>query len=168
MKTSVAVSVTALGVLIASLAGAQGGGRRTLTGILTAQSDANDQVEITIVLSPLGRPIFQYETSSGEREQEIAEVGQVIRFVPPGGGVKTLEVTALEVARGRIYWQLAISFEKAGTVLTQQFGKETVTLVARGNAYDATFESVTATHLSDLELSVGGNPDVTVYRGTLR
>ena len=146
----------------------EGQARRDLTGVLVADGDADDKIELTITLSPQHRPIYRYESSSGMREVELTEVGQIIRFVPRGGGVQTLEVTALEASRARVHWVLATSFEKSGAVLTQSYGKESATLTANGTGYDATFQILSSTHLSDLDLSVGDDPAVTVYRGVLR
>jgi len=143
--------------------------RQSLTGVLTAAGDPSDQVELTIVLSAQNRPIFQYQSSSsGLREVELTEVGQVVQWVPPGGGVRTVEVAALQATNARVQWVIATSFEKSGAVLTQSFGKETITLTAATGGYDAEVQIISATRLSDLDLSVGGNPDVTVYRGVLR
>ena len=155
-----------LGVACAITLGGQAA--RDLTGVLTSDSDANDQMELTITLSAQNRPIYRYESTSGMREVELTDVGQTIRFVPRGGGVRTLEVAALEASKTRIHWVLATSFEKSGMVLTQSYGKESATLIANGSGFDATFQIVNSTRLSDLDLAVGGDADVTVYRGVLR
>lgn len=164
MRTiSLAVAVA----LVCSTAVASQDGR-TLTGVLTNTDDPDDQIELTIHLSGQYRPIYRYEGRSGPRAVELTEVGQVVQFVPSGGGVQTIEVAALEASRARIHWVVNTSFEKSGMVLTQSYGREAATLVAAGAGYDATFQIVTTTRLSDLDLSVGGNPDVTVYKGVLR
>lgn len=149
--------------------GMQAQGRRAWQGVVVSDENPEDKVEIAIELSAAYRPFFQYETRSGPREVEITQVGQVIQFVPPDGGVRTVRVEELQASRARVHVVLASRFEQtSGGVLEQSWTKTTQTLVGEGDAYRATFQVASGTRLSDLDNVVGGDVETTVYRGVLR
>jgi hypothetical protein len=142
---------------------------RIFQGVVVADDDPSDRTEIFVVLSAAYRPILQLETSSGTREAEVESVGQTFQFVPPGGGVRTMRVEALDASPDRVHVAISSTFEQAsGGILEQSWYRTLQTLVREGDAFHATFENASGTRLSDLDLAVGGDVQTKIYRGILR
>jgi hypothetical protein len=138
-------------------------------GVVVAEDDPSDSTEIVVVLSAAYRPILEIEARSGTREEEVEFVGQTFQFVPPGGGVRTMRVEALEASRDRVHIEISSRFERASSGILQQSWTRTIqTLVRQGDAFQATFQNASGTRLSDLDLAVGGDVQTKVYRGILR
>ena len=156
-------------VVLCGVSAAAAQDRRVWQGVVVSDKDPADQTEIAIELSATYHPIVQYETSTGSREAVLASAGEVLQFVPPGGGVRTIRVDTLQVSRDRVYLVLSERFERSsGGLLEQSWGRTTQTLVREGDAFRATLENASGTRLSDLDLAVGGDVERNVYRGLLR
>ena len=170
MRITPHIPFTALAFAVAL--GAQALGAQTAQiwqGVMVAEDDPDDRAEIFIVLSSAFHPILQLETSSGTREAEVEGAGQTFQFVPPGGGVRTMQVEALEASRDRVHVEISERFERAsGGILEQSWSRTIQTLVRDGDAFRATFQNASGTRLSDLDLAVGGDVQMKVYRGILR
>lgn len=82
--------------------------------------ESGDELPAVFKIAGSGNPIYEYQTGSGNREVELTFTGQVVRFVPPGGGVITAEVDSLSVSPDQINFSMAISEEKTSQdTLTQ-------------------------------------------------
>jgi hypothetical protein len=90
----------------------------TWTG--TSNCDDGDNLEMIFKFADSGNPIYEYQTKSGLRSVELTEVGQLIRFVPPGGGVTSITVDSLDVSSDRASHVMSFSTESSGgETLTQ-------------------------------------------------
>jgi hypothetical protein len=91
-----------------------GGGASLMAGtwIGTINCEPGGSTQAVFRVSDNGNPIYDYQTRSGAREAELTFVGQVVRFVPPEGGVADVRVDALSVAPDRISYTLSISEER--------------------------------------------------------
>ncbi len=78
--------------------------------------------EVSFEFSPRGLLIFSYVNNQGlVRQVELSEVGQIVQFVPAGGGVLTLEVTHLQSGPGSLVLATRGSFERTDNgYLTQE------------------------------------------------
>jgi hypothetical protein len=142
--------------------------RLTWQGVVVSDKDPENKSEIQVVLSSAYRPLYEYETSTGTREVELTTVGQMLRFVPPGGGVKTVRVEELQASPQRVRLALSIKFERSsGGVLEQSWAKTAQTLVKEGTGFRITIEYASGTRLSDRDTFVGPNTETEVYRGLL-
>jgi hypothetical protein len=86
-------------------------------------SGDGDSFEIDVTFSREGNLIFSYTNKNGNTASvEITSVGQQIRYVPPGGGVKTHVVDALSRRTDRLALTIRTSFERTSSgYLDQQF-----------------------------------------------
>lgn len=133
-------------------------------------SEGTDGNEVEFRISSRGFPLYQYSTKTdGDREVEITHVGQVVQYVPPGGGVKTVEATELEVLEQRISMTLEAMYEgTSGGVLEQTRSRTVTVLERRADQLLVTITVTTSSVVSDPDLSVGGEPITTTYRGVFR
>lgn len=90
------------------------GGKSSMTGTWSGNINCQPggSVQAVYRVSGNGYPIYDYQTKSGAREAELNSTGQVVRFVPPGGGVADVRVDSLSVAPDRISYTLSISEER--------------------------------------------------------
>ena len=169
IRSTTHVAATLALVLLAGITAATAQGARIFQGVVVADDDPSDRTEIFVVLSPAYRPVLQLDTSSGTREAEVEFVGQTFQFVPPGGGVRTMRIEAIEASPDRVHVAISSTFEQAsGGILEQSWYRTLQTLVREGEAFHATFENASGTRLSDLDLAVGGDVQTKTYRGLLR
>lgn len=100
-----------------------GSGSGTLAGTTwsgTSNCDDGDKLQMVFKFAESGNPIYEYQTKSGLRSVELSEVGQLIRFVPPGGGVTSITVDSLDVSSDRVSHTMSFSTESSsGETLTQ-------------------------------------------------
>lgn len=90
----------------------------TWTG--TSNCDDGDNLEMIFKFADSGNPIYEYQTKSGLRSVELTEAGQLIRFIPPGGGVTSITVDSLDVSSDRASHVMSFSTESSsGETLTQ-------------------------------------------------
>ena len=82
------------------------------TWIGTINCEPGGSTQAIYRVSDNGNPIYDYQTKSGAREAELTVTGQVVRFVPPEGGVADVRVDALSVAPEQISYTLTISEER--------------------------------------------------------
>jgi hypothetical protein len=91
-----------------------GGGKTSMAGTWngTINCEPGGSTEAVYKVSASGNPIYEYQTKSGARQEELTSTGQVVRFVPPGGGVANVQVSSLSVGSDQISYGLNISEER--------------------------------------------------------
>jgi hypothetical protein len=97
-----------------------------LTGTWQGAGTLGGEVtEIAVGFSEEGFWLFTYEDNRGNvRTVQLDEPGQV-RFVPPGGGVKTVRILSVDKRPGGLSYVLETSFERtSGGILDQQYASE--------------------------------------------
>jgi hypothetical protein len=135
----------------------------------TVKCDTGEELPAVFKVSESGNPVYEYQTKSGAREAELTAEGQTFRFVPPGGGVTSVEVNSLSVSPERIGYSMSISSERSGGGTLEQSGATTVTEAARaGAALDVKLTIQSRSTLSQPGIVVPGEGSTTVCRGTLR
>jgi hypothetical protein len=116
-----------------------------------------------------GNPIYEYQTKSGLRSVELTEPGQLIRFVPPGGGVTSITVDSLDVSSDRASHVMSFSTERSGgETLTQsrsRVGTETA-ISDEQLEVETTIRSQSVS--SQPGIMVPGDEHVVVCRGKLK
>src|SRR5688572_32822289 len=80
----------------------------------TVSCDNGNQMDASYKIASSGNPVYEYQSKSGPREVELSEPGQVVRFVPPGGGVTTVTVDSISTSPERITYSLSVSEESSG------------------------------------------------------
>ena len=116
-----------------------------------------------------GNPIYEYQTRGGLRSVELTEAGQLIRFVPPGGGVTSITVESLDVSNDRASHVMSFSTESSsGETLTQsrsRVGTET-TIIEGELQVETTIRSQSVS--SQPGIVAPGDEHVIVCRGKLK
>ena len=111
MTTKLLVGVTAtlyllMMVVTVGAADLTGGWKGTL-----ASSDGS-QAEVQVDFSPQGFPLYSYTNNKGvARQVELSHVGQMVEYVPRGGGVQRMVVKTFETGpcEPRLYGSAARS-----------------------------------------------------------
>ncbi|MCC2641133.1 MAG: exported protein of unknown function [Nitrospira sp.] len=138
------------------------------TGMLTGADGS--QAEVQIDFSPQGFPLYSYTTNKGvERQVKLSHVGQILEYVPPGGGVQRMVVKSLEKGQGRLSVGIAGSFERASQGYMDQ--RQEVALFEyqlTANGLNMRVTTRSASHFGDKEMIVGGDPDSAVAEGLLQ
>ncbi len=152
--------------------GKSSSGSGTLAGTTwsgTSNCDDGDKLEMVFKFAESGNPIYEYQTKSGLRSVELAEVGQLIRFVPPGGGVTSATVDSLAVSSDRVSHTMSFSTESSsGETLTQSRSRVgTETAIADGELQvETTIRSQSVS--SQPGIVAPGDEHVIVCRGKLK
>jgi hypothetical protein len=164
------VFVWAVTMPLACAPGASGQTTEVWRGAVSSPGPDAESIDIEVRLAAGGNPVFAYDTRQGPQEVELTERGQMVRFVPPGGGVRTITVSEIDASQTQLRLSLDMTFEKtAGGVLEQTRGTSTTILVRDGDTIQATIVVQSGTRLSDSELAVGGGePKAVTYSGVLR
>ena len=135
----------------------------------TLKCDTGEELPAVFKVSESGNPVYEYQTKSGAREAELTAEGQTFRFVPPGGGVTSVEVNSLSVAPERISYSMSISSERSGGGTLEQSGATTATeATLSGAALDVKLTVQSRSTLSQPGIVVPGESSTTVCRGPLR
>jgi hypothetical protein len=81
--------------------------------------DGNDR-SVIFKFADTGNPIYEYRTGSGLQAVELTSPRQTLRFVPSGGGVRTIVMDSLSVSSDRVSHTMSISDERsAGDTMLQ-------------------------------------------------
>jgi hypothetical protein len=134
------------------------------TGIL-----GGEEIELTVTFSPAGHLLFNYEDNRGNvRTVELSEAGHV-RFVPPGGGVKTMSVVSVNKRPGGISYVLETSFERtSGGLLDQQYISEQYAFELTREGLAVRRVSREASYIGDKSGPLGGPKDEQVLETLLK
>ncbi|HEX3282339.1 MAG TPA: hypothetical protein VHR36_13975 [Pyrinomonadaceae bacterium] len=149
-----------------------GSGSGTLAGTTwsgTSNCDDGDKLQMVFKFAESGNPIYEYQTKSGLRSVELSEVGQLIRFVPPGGGVTSATVDSLDVSSDRVSHTMSFSTESSsGETLTQSRSRVgTETSIADGELQvETTIRSQSVS--SQPGIVAPGDEHVIVCKGRLK
>jgi hypothetical protein len=137
-------------------------------GQLTGADGSTSDVQIDF--SPQGFPLYSYTNNRGlTRQAELSHIGQLIEYVPAGGGVQRVIVKAIEKGPGRLSVGIASSFERASNGYLDQRQEAALieyALVPEGLQMRVTVES--ASHFGDKHGMVGSDPDAAVAEGLLQ
>jgi hypothetical protein len=162
LSAAAAIAIlSASAVLAADLSG-------SWKGMLTASDGSSSDVQVDF--GPQGYPIYTYTNNRGlTRQVELARIGQLVEYVPPGGGVQRVTVKTLEKGPGRLSVGISGSFERASSGYLDQRREAALfeyALVSGGLRMRVTMES--ASHFGDRDGMVGGNPNAVVAEGLLQ
>ncbi len=161
---SAAVAIFLSGVSALPAAELIGSWQGQLTGADGSTSD------VQIDFSPKGFPLYSYTNNRGlTRQAELSHIGQMIEYVPAGGGVQRVVVQSLEKGPGRLSIGIASSFERASSGYLDQRQEAALieyALVPEGLQMRVTVES--AAHFGDKHGMVGSAPDAAVAEGLLQ
>ena len=145
-------------------AGLSGSWKGTLTG-----SDGKSG-EVQVDFGPQGFPLYSYTNNKGVvRQIELSHVGQMVEYVPAGGGVQRVVVKTLKKGEGRLEIGFGGSFERASQGYLDQQQETTLieyALTSGGLAMKVTTRSTT--HFGDKDMSVDGDPNSAVAEGLLQ
>jgi len=153
-------------------AGGSGSGSGSLAGTTwtgTSNCDDGDRLEMVFKFADSGNPIYEYQTRGGLRSVELTEAGQLIRFVPPGGGVTSITVESLDVSSDRASHVMSFSTESSsGETLTQSRSRVgTETTISEGELQvETTIRSQSVS--SQPGIVAPGDEHVIVCRGKLK
>jgi hypothetical protein len=137
-------------------------------GMLTGSDGSSGEVRVDF--SPQGFPLYAYTNNKGlVRQVELSHVGQMVEYVPPGGGVQRIVVKTLKKGEGRLTMGIGGSFEKANQGYLQQHQESALfeyALGPGGLAMKVTTRSTS--HFGDRDMIVGGDPNAAVAEGLLQ
>ncbi len=135
----------------------------------TVNCDDGNQLDASYRIAVSGNPVYEYQSQRGPREVELTEPGQMVRFVPPGGGVTTVVVDSISASPERITYGLRISEESSGGGTLSQ-GAATMESEANidGSDLDVEFTVRSRNVLSQPGIVVPGDESVVICRGRLR
>jgi hypothetical protein len=148
-----------------------GGGKSSIVGTWNGSisCEPGGSTSARYKVSENGNPIYEYQTKSGSREAELTSNGQVVRFVPPGGGVANVQVEALSVSADRIIYTLNISEERTSMDTLDQ-NRAVVTSEARMTSAGLEVEMAVRAQgvASQPGMVVPGEEQSATCRGTLQ
>jgi hypothetical protein len=138
------------------------------TGMLTGVDGSSAEVQVDF--GPGGFPLYSYTDAGGRlRQVELTRVGQVVEYVPMGGGVQRVEVKSLEKATGRLSVLILATFEKASQGYLDQQQEAVLfeyALVSEGLKVRVTSQATS--HFGDKDMIVGGDSNAAVAEGLLQ
>ena len=135
----------------------------------TVSCDNGNQMDASYKIASSGNPVYEYQSNSGPREVELTEPGQVVRFVPPGGGVTTVTVDSISTSPERISYSLNISEESSGGgTLSQSRATMETDATIDGSDLDVEFTLRSQNVLSQPGIVVPGDESRVVCKGKLR
>lgn len=135
----------------------------------TVSCDNGNTMDASYKIAPSGNPVYEYQSKSGPREVELTEPGQVVRFVPPGGGVTTVTVDSISTSPERITYSLSVSEESSGGgTLSQSQASMESDAVIDGSELEFEFTIRSQNVLSQPGIVVPGDESRVVCRGKLR
>jgi hypothetical protein len=147
---------------------------RSLAGDLSGtwrglMSDGEQSTDSQFTFGESGYLVIEYTNNQGTtRAVELSEVGQQVQYVPDGGGVRTLEVLALEKSPGRLGLRLRNSFERtSGGYLDQRYSEELLLFRLTSAGLEVEMRISTTSGFGDRDMSVSGG-DTSVERGVLQ
>jgi hypothetical protein len=138
----------------------------TWRGMMSTGEQSTDS---QFTFSDDGYLVLEYTNNQGvTRAAELSEVGQRVQYVPDGGGVRTIEVVALEKSPGRLAMRLRNSFERSsGGYMDQRYTDEVLVFELTSEGLQAEMQLSTFSGFGDRSMSVSGE-DSTVERGVLQ
>jgi hypothetical protein len=139
----------------------------TWTG--TSNCDDGDNLEMIFKFADSGNPIYEYQTKSGLRSVELSEAGQLIRFVPPGGGVTSITVDSLDVSTDRASHVMSFATESSGgETLTQSRSRVGTETAIRDELLEVETTIRSQSVTSQPGIMVPGDEHIVVCRGKLK
>ena len=135
----------------------------------TVSCDNGNQMDASYKIASSGNPVYEYQSKSGSREVELSEPGQMVRFVPPGGGVTTVVVDSISTSPERITYSVNISEESSGgDTLSQSRATMETDATIDGPNLEVEFTVRSQNVLSQPGIVVPGDESRIVCRGKLR
>ncbi|MGH8717609.1 MAG: hypothetical protein ACREV0_01490 [Burkholderiales bacterium] len=135
-----------------------------------ALMSGGDSEEVEVVFSAAGYPVYTYTNNSGvTREVELTQAGQVVEFVPQGGGVQRIVVESIDKQPTQVLLSLTGSFERSSRGYLDQQRESTLieyTLVPQGLHMRITTKNVA--YVGDNEAIAGGSPSESLAEGILQ
>lgn len=135
----------------------------------TVSCDNGNTMDASYKIASSGNPVYEYQSKNGPREVELTEPGQVVRFVPPGGGVTTVTIDSISTSPERITYSLSVSEESSGGgTLSQSRASMESDAVIKGSELEVEFTIRSQNVLSQPGIVVPGDESRVVCRGKLR
>jgi len=152
--------------------GQSGSGSGALAGTTwtgTSNCDDGDNLDMVFKFADSGNPIYEYQTRSGLRSVELSEAGQLIRFIPPGGGVTSVTVDSLDVSSDRASHVMSFSTESSsGETLTQSRSRVGTETAIRDEQLEVETTIRSQSVSSQPGIMAPGDEHVVVCRGKLK
>jgi hypothetical protein len=139
----------------------------TWRGVLASDGESGG---IEVLFSPAGYPIYTYTNNGGvTRQVELTQAGQIVEYVPPGGGVQRIVVESIDKQPTSVMLTITGSFERSRHGYLDQQQESTVVeyaLIPEGLRMRV--QTRNTVYLSDKEAMAGGTPSETVAEGILQ
>ena len=130
-------------------------------------SDAQQQIDVAYRITADGHPMFGYNDSRGYHEDVLTHPGQRIQYVPPGGGVVTVDVEEILANGQQSGYVASWSFERAAHgVMDQDYSRITQQCELRGDKLAVVYAQAGRNYVSGSGMMVGGE-NVKRYEGLL-
>ena len=138
-----------------------------LSGLWSGLLRGGDEtLETTVQISPAGRTTYAYQDTAGFESVELTHRGQQIQYVPPGGGVVTVQVLDVFSSASKCAHLISWSFERAaGGYLDQQYRSIAMQCELRGDMLAVTYAETGETYISDLDMMFGGDSSIRQLQG---
>jgi hypothetical protein len=138
----------------------------TWRGMLSSGEQSTDSM---FTISDDGFLVIEYTNNQGlTRRAELSEIGQQVQYVPEGGGVRTVEVTAIEKAPGQLAVGLRSSFERASNgYMNSTYSDEVLIFSLTAAGLETEMRVTSSSSMGDRDLSVTGG-DTSIERGVLQ
>jgi hypothetical protein len=134
----------------------------------TLNCDDRDSLPVIYKFADSGNPIYEYQTKSGLRAVELTSPGQVVRFVPPGGGVTSITFDTLDVSADRISHTMRVTQEStSGGTLEQSQSSIRTEAVLSGSELEVETSIRSQSTISQPGIVAPGNEQGVVCRGKL-
>ncbi len=135
----------------------------------TMNCDDGDSMPVNFRFADSGNPIYEYQSKSGAREVEMTSEGQLIRFVPPSGGVTSIEVNSISVSSDQMTHTVSISHESSsGGTLDQSRASVTTQGTLSGEEFEVETSIRSQSVVSQPGIVVPGDEKTVICRAKLR
>lgn len=145
-------------------------GTTTISGVWAGtlrRAGSEDQLGCDLHVSPSGRPLWAFHDTRGFQTRELTHAGQRLQYVPPGGGVATVDVQSVTGSTSETGYVVDYSFEGSSNgYLTQKYQRLVLVGRLRGAQLDVTYSEAGLSSFGD-KTGLAATEGATEYRGSL-
>jgi hypothetical protein len=123
------------------------------------RDEAGEESEAAFRFSEAGNLLYGYNDQRGSHEVELVQAGQRIQFVPPGGGVTTIEFEEVFGSEQEAGYTARSSKQRVSRsgVMDQGFDRVSFHAKLQANGLAVVYESVGQKYTSGSGMMVGGD-----------